>query len=152
MGIVSDRIAQRKSKLGMLRPEDRLPPMVPGALIIPLGLFWYGWSVQAHTFWLVPLLGTAVLGLGLIATFIPVQMYLIDAFTVHAASAVAALVVLRSVVGAVLPLAGQKMYDALGNGWGNSLLAFIALALVPVPFLFLRFGQRLRENSHYRGQ
>jgi hypothetical protein len=26
------------------------------------------------------------------------------------------------------------MYDALGLGWGNSLLGFIALALAPLPF------------------
>lgn len=60
--------------------------------------------------------------------------YLVDAFTIFAASSLAANTVVRSVAGAVLPLAGLSMYDALGLGWGNSLLGFIALALAPLPF------------------
>lgn len=64
----------------------------------------------------------------------PFNRYLVDAFTVFAASSLAANTVVRSVAGAVLPLAGLSMYDALGLGWGNSLLGFIALALAPLPF------------------
>ena len=59
----------------------------------------------------------------------------------------AANTVLRSVVAAVLPLGGPKMYQALGYGWGNSLLGFIALLLVPIPLVFLKYGERLRLNS-----
>lgn len=54
---------------------------------------------------------------------------------------------LRSLFGAFLPLAGLDMYDALGLGWGNSLLAFIALAMVPVPVVFSLFGERIRNSS-----
>jgi len=73
-------------------------------------------------------------------------MYLIDAFTIYAASALAANTVVRSVAGAVLPLAGLSMYEALGLGWGNSLLGFIAAALIPVPILILRYGEWLRNR------
>ena len=45
---------------------------------------------------------------------------------------------------AVLPLAGPKMYDVLGLGWGNSLLAFLALAMVPVPVLLMVHGEKMR--------
>ena len=38
------------------------------------------------------------------------------------------------------------MYDTLGLGWGNSLLAFIAVALIPVPFLLIRYGELLRTR------
>ena len=71
---------------------------------------------------------------------------MVDAFTVYAASALAANAVVRSVVGAVLPLAGQKMYEKLGLGWGNSLLAFIALSMTPVPWIFFRKGEYLRRK------
>lgn len=121
--------------------------MVPGAILIPIGLFWYGWALQAKSFWFVPLLGMAVFGAGIIATFLPIQMYLIDAFGDYAASALAGLATMRSVVGATLPLAGGKMYDTLGYGWGNSLLGFIALALTPIPFLLMRYGEKLRKRS-----
>ena len=64
------------------------------------------------------------------------QTYLVDAFVRYAASAMAANTVLRSLLGGLLPLCGLKMYNVLGLGWGNSLLGFIALALVPIPILF----------------
>ncbi|KAI6537553.1 hypothetical protein MCOR05_005301 [Pyricularia oryzae] len=72
--------------------------------------------------------------------------YLIDSFNMYAASAMAANTVIRSVAGAVLPLAGPAMYAALGLGWGNSLLAFIALAMLPVPFVIQRYGEYLRTR------
>lgn len=75
--------------------------------------------------------------------------YLVDAFTVHAASAMAATTVLRSLGGAVLPLCGLKMYSALGLGWGNSLLGFIALAMTPIPWVFYQYGERVRTSKRF---
>ena len=75
-----------------------------------------------------------------------VQNYLLDALPRYAASVTAALTLLRSLLGALLPLGGLQMYDALGLGWGNSLLAFIALALVPIPLVFYIFGERIRKR------
>jgi len=73
-------------------------------------------------------------------------MYLVDAYTRYAASALAATRVLQSLVGAVLPLAGQPMYERLGLGWGNSVLGFIALLFIPVPWLFFKYGEALRTR------
>jgi len=75
-----------------------------------------------------------------------VSAYLIDAYTIYAASATAAATVLRSLLGALLPLAGTKMYDALGVGWGTSLLGFIAVAFIPVPYIFYIHGERIRNS------
>lgn len=79
-----------------------------------------------------------------------VSAYLVDAYTLHSASAMAANTVLRSIFGAVLPLAGIRMYDTLGLGWGNSLLAFIAIGLAPVPFLFFKYGERIRTSKKFQ--
>jgi hypothetical protein len=65
----------------------------------------------------------------------------------YAASAMAANTIIRSVFGAVLPLAGQQMYNSLGYGWGNSLLAFIALAMSLFPILFYKYGEQIRKRS-----
>jgi hypothetical protein len=73
-----------------------------------------------------------------------IQNYLLDTYPRYAASVTAALAVLRSLLGALLPLGGLQMYEALGIGWGNSLLAFISLALVPIPVCFFIYGERLR--------
>lgn len=69
-GVASDYILKKKSAKGEMKPEYRLPPMIPGALCIPIGMFWYGWSAEKHAFWLVPILGTMLVGLGLLATFV----------------------------------------------------------------------------------
>ena len=79
----------------------------------------------------------------------PVGTYLVDAFTIYAASAMAANTVLRSLMGAFLPLAGPRMYAALGLGWGNSLLGFIAIALWPVSWIFFRYGERIRKSKRF---
>ena len=82
----------------------------------------------------------------MIAAFMCIQTYLIDAFTIYAASAIAANTVLRSVFGAFLPLAGLDMYAALGLGWGNTLLGFVALGLIPIPALFYKYGEHIRTR------
>lgn len=73
-------------------------------------------------------------------------MYLVDAFNIYSASALASNAVVRSAAGALLPMAGLPMYDKLGMGWGNSLLGFVALIMVPAPWLFLRYGEYLRKR------
>jgi hypothetical protein len=52
------------------KPEYRLPPLIPAALSIPVGLFVYGWSAKYGVHWIVPIIGTAFVGLGLITTFV----------------------------------------------------------------------------------
>lgn len=80
----------------------------------------------------------------------PGSTYLIDTYTVYAASVSAAATVFRSLLGALLPLAGNSMYDAMGLGWGTSLLGLIAVAFIPVPFIFWTYGQRLRESKFFQ--
>lgn len=115
-GSLSDKLAKRMAakRGGKMKPEYRLPPLIPASFMIPIGLFWYGWSAEKHVHWIVPIIGTAWVGLGMIAMFMCIQTYFVDAFTVYAASAIAANTVLRSAVGAFLPLAGPKMYATLG--------------------------------------
>jgi hypothetical protein len=76
----------------------------------------------------------------------PGATYLVDAYTVYAASVNAAATVFRSALGAVLPLAGNSMYNTLGVGWGTSVLGFIATAFIPVPLIFWIYGERIRTS------
>lgn len=144
----SDKYIQRKAaenKSGM-KPEYRLPLLPLGAILIPAGLFLYGWTADYHVHWIVPIIGTAVVGIGNIIVFMIIQMYLVDTFTIYAASAIACNTVVRSLAGAVLPLAGLPMYSKLGIGWGNSLLGFIAVALFPVSLIIIKHGEYLRNR------
>lgn len=152
-GILSDRAIKRIKREGRVpRPEDRLYPLisVPAPLLLPLGLIMYGWTADKHVHWVVPMIGTSVVGFGMIGVMMCVQTYLVDTFTIHAASVMAANSFLRSMLGALLPLCGLQLYDAIGLGWGNTLLGLIALALAPMLWLMRIFGERIRTNPKFQ--
>ncbi|KND92532.1 putative transporter [Tolypocladium ophioglossoides CBS 100239] len=148
-GVASDRMVEslRKKNGGVFKPEYRLPLMVIAGTAVPVGLFWFGWTAKTHQHWILPIIGSSFLGFGMTLAFMAISTYLVDAFGAFAASAVAASTVLRSLGGAVLPLAGGQMFADLGLGWGSSLLAFIALAMIPVPIIFFRCGERIRKKN-----
>jgi len=77
-------------------------------------------------------------------------MYLVDAYTVHAASVTAAITIFQCLLGALLSLAGPAMYDTLGLGWGNSLLGFISIVFFPVPFILWIYRERLRNAKLFQ--
>jgi hypothetical protein len=62
-----------KAEGGEMKPEYRLPLCCVGGIFVPIGLFWYGWSVQAKVFWIVPIIGTAVIGLGNALIFVSIR-------------------------------------------------------------------------------
>lgn len=85
------------------------------------------------------------------SVFVSINMYLIDSFTTYAASALAGNLVVRSIGGALVPMSGLRLYHALGLGWGNTVLGFITAALIPVPFIMLKWGETLRRRFEIRG-
>lgn len=72
--------------------------------------------MRPNVHWIAPIIGTGVIGLGLIFTLTPGQTYLVDAFGIHSASAVTTTLVMRNAFGTVLPLAGLDLYKKLGYG------------------------------------
>lgn len=91
------RLKARNDNVG--QPEYRVPLMIPGALLVPIGVFWYGWSIHAHAHWVLPNLGATIFGSGIIIIMQCITSYLIDAYSVYAASAIAATTVLRGLAG-----------------------------------------------------
>ncbi|KAJ5648883.1 uncharacterized protein N7484_002606 [Penicillium longicatenatum] len=148
MGVTNDKIMVKLTKKngGQFEPEMRLPTMIIFACILPISFFWYGWTADKHVFWIVPIIGMFPFGVGMMGVFMPIQTYIIDCYPAYAASANATLTATRSLVGALLPLAGTPMFDSLGLGWGNSLLGFLALAFVPIPIIFTKYGKQIRER------
>ncbi|KAJ9144990.1 Major facilitator superfamily protein [Pleurostoma richardsiae] len=146
-GHLSDTMVKRRQAAGsQLRPEVRLSPAmtVPCGVTLPVGLFLYGWTTDKGVHWIVPMIGVVIFCAGLMGVMMCIQNYLLDAYPRYAASVTAALTVLRSLAGALLPLGGLDMYNALGLGWGNSLLGFISLGLIPIPVVFFLYGERIR--------
>ena len=132
------------------RPEFRVPMMVPGALLVPVGIFIYAWTAEVRTHWIGPNIGVAVFGFGSIIGFQCVQGYIVDSYPLYAASAVGAVTVLRSLAGFGFPLFAPAMYQKLGYGIGGTVLAVVAIVIGwPAPFLLWKFGASLRAASKY---
>lgn len=77
-GAFSDRLLKRLAKGGEMKPEYRLPLLWPGAIMIPLALFLYGWTAEYKVHWIVPILGTTMLGAGMMGAFMPIGTYLVE--------------------------------------------------------------------------
>ena len=124
--------------------------MLAGALLTPAGIFIYGWGAQSHAHWLVPDLGALIFAVGFDMSTQSVATYVVDCYTRHAASAVAAVAVVRYTCGAVFPLFGPALFRDLGYGVGNSILGAIAIALGwPAVGLLWAYAGTLRAKSKY---
>lgn len=133
---------------GVAKPEFRIPALILASFVVPVGLFWYGWSSQAKAHWIVPIIGAGVFSFAMMGTFLPIQLYLVDSFR-YAASAMAAATVLRSLLGFAFPLFGDQMFAALHNGPGYSLLAGLAIiAGIPFPIWIYYCGEKIRARSN----
>ncbi|KAI5293401.1 hypothetical protein KEM52_005564 [Ascosphaera acerosa] len=137
---------------GFAPPEARLPPCLIGGIALPIGLFWFAWTNYPSIHWIVPIIAGAPFGFGMVLVFLGVMNYLIDAYTIYAASVLAANSVLRSLCGAAFPLFTNYMYENLGNHWASSIPAFLALACVPMPFIFYKYGAKIRQKCKYAAE
>ncbi|KAK5269206.1 MFS siderochrome iron transporter 1 [Exophiala xenobiotica] len=137
---------------GEAPPEARLPPAMVGSVALPIGLFWFAWTNGPSVHWIVSIIGTAPFGFGMVLVFLGCMNYLIDAYTIYAASVLAANSVLRSIFGAVFPLFTTYMFRRLGIHWASSVPAFLALACTPFPFIFYKYGESIRLKCKYAAQ
>ena len=74
-------------------------------------------------------------------------MYTEDSYKTYSASALAGLGLVRNTAGAGFPLFGVQLFNNLGYQWAGSLLAFLSLLLIPIPFVLEKYGERLRRRS-----
>jgi DHA1 family multidrug resistance protein-like MFS transporter len=137
------------NKHGKAIPEERLPPMIVGAIALPVGLFWFGWTSNPSISWVPSVIATALIGLGCMVPFWQGVSYLIDCYGFYANSAIAVNTFIRSFFGAFFPLFTHVMYTKLGVPWASSLLGFICVAFLPVPVLFYIYGAKIREKSKW---
>ncbi|KAI9713865.1 MAG: hypothetical protein M1820_000595 [Bogoriella megaspora] len=135
---------------GMPIPEWRLPLVIAGGVSFSAGLFWLGWGgYQSSVHWIVPTLSGLLTGFGIMSIFLQCLNYLVDAYLMFAASAIAANTFLRSLCGSGFPLFAQYMINGMGIQWAGTLLGCVAAILVPLPVWFYLRGSRIRERSQF---
>jgi len=138
-----------KKRGGRATPEDRLPPAIWGGILIVIGLAGFAATDSPTIHWIAPIIFGVPFGLGVIVVFLAVLGYLIDSYTIYAASVLAANSVLRSLFGAAFPLFTTYMYERLGIHWAAALPGFIALAMIPFTVLFYKYGAQIRAKCKY---
>lgn len=130
--------------------ETRLLPAKIGAVLLPLSLFWQAWTAREGVHWMAPLAAGALFGTSLVLIFFTVLLYFTLAYpTIILASALAANNFARYIIASVFPLFTVQMYENLGIDWASSLFGFIAIALLPIPWIFEKYGKQLREMSYF---
>jgi hypothetical protein len=115
-------------------------------------MFGFAWTNYPSIHWIVSIILTAPFGFGMVLVFLSCMNYLIDSYTIYAASVLAANSVLRSLFGAAFPLFTSQMYSRLGIHWASTIPAFLALACLPFPFVFYKMGERIRMKCKYAAQ
>lgn len=131
-------------------PEHRLfGAMLAGPFLI-VGIFWLGWTGNNPSIhWAVPAVATIFIGMSFTLVFISFLTYLVEVYLMYSASALSGNTVVRSAVAAAFPLFIRQMFTNLGIGWGASTFGFIGLAITPSPFLFYKYGYKLRQMSRF---
>ncbi|KAF8578166.1 MFS general substrate transporter [Ramaria rubella] len=130
-------------------PEERLRIALWSGPFYVVAFFWFGWtSFPSVSFW-APMMSGIFVGASIIMIFLSLINYTIDAYLSMSASALAVMTVVRSMAGAGFPLFAIQMYNKLNPRWASTLLGLIALLMMPIPFILLRYGPELRRRSRY---
>jgi DHA1 family multidrug resistance protein-like MFS transporter len=132
---------------GEVKPEQRLPPAFVGAFFLPICLFLFGWSARPSVHWIMPIIGSSFFSVGAFLLFQAVFTYLSHAYPSYVAEVFASNDLVRSSFGAAFPLFANGMYSRLGIAWGSSLLGFLSIVFIPIPFVLYRYGATIRQKS-----
>ncbi|RDW84953.1 putative benomyl resistance protein-1 [Coleophoma cylindrospora] len=155
LAIVSEPLVRRmiqahekEPETGRVAPEASVSIVCVAAILIPVGQLWFSWtSVPITIHWIWPILSGIPFGAGNSLVFIYSSNYLASTYGIYSASALAGNSVIRSFVGGTLPLAGPAMYAAMTPQWAGTMLGLLEVALIPIPFVFYKWGKQIRMRS-----
>jgi hypothetical protein len=133
-------------------PESKITSFAIAAPSLAIGLWLFAWTIPPRvTFipWPVSMIGLVLIGFSLNDFSYVLFGYATDSYGKHAASAVSAIGLTRALTAGVFPLFTHQMYTGLGSNIATSILAAVASLFAFTPFLFLRYGERLRHRSKF---
>ncbi|KAK0716030.1 major facilitator superfamily domain-containing protein [Lasiosphaeris hirsuta] len=132
-----------------VKPEFRLWPGIIAAPLLPIALFWLGWTNYSSISIWSGLAACFVFGMVLVSIYISSYEYIIDSYGDHAATALSSITFVRYIVAGGMVMAARPMYEGIGVHWTMTWLGCIASILAPAPLLFRLYGKKLREKSKY---
>ncbi|GAA6049248.1 hypothetical protein JCM3770_005904 [Rhodotorula araucariae] len=128
-------------------PEARLPLMMVCSLVLPISLFIFASTSIKSVHWAGALISGIPFGYSLVGIYISANTYLAVTFSQYSASAMAAKTFIRSMVGASCVMWVPPVYGAIGNLWAGMIFAFLSVAMMPIPFIFFKYGGKIRGRS-----
>ncbi|KAJ3813262.1 major facilitator superfamily domain-containing protein [Lentinula lateritia] len=129
-------------------PEARLFPMMLGAIVLPSALFIFAFTgAYSWVHWIGVCVAGFMFGFALLIIYISGNSYIVDSYSDYAASAIAAKTLVRSEIGAMVPLYVNQMFNNMGFQYAGLLLALVGVLIAPIPFIFYRYGERIRSKS-----
>lgn len=128
-------------------PEGRLYFTGLTAILMPAGIFWFGFSAHRTVPWIVPTLGVTAITMGIFSIFLATFNYSADVYLIYASSALAAQGLCRNLLAGAFPLITDQMFRNMGYRPATAMLGAIGLALTLVPWVLILFGPRIRARS-----
>lgn len=136
-----------KEKHGFASAESRISYNVLSAVIVyPISLLIFGWCFHFHTFWVTPLIGTALFGYATMMTIGPNMTYLVDSLPGRGATGVAVNNLVRQTLATIAVFVVNPTVKALGVGPMFSMCAGIVVLWSGVLLILKRRGKYWREN------
>ncbi|KAI1638364.1 major facilitator superfamily domain-containing protein [Biscogniauxia mediterranea] len=138
-----------RRRLPIDSPEARLYPTCVTSIMLPLGLYLFGFSAQPSIHWIVPAIAIGISTMGIYYVYLAAFNYLADIYQTYASSSLAAQSFCRNVLGGVFPLVTTLLIQNLGEDAMGGLLGGIATVLTIVPWVLVAFGERIRRRSPF---
>ncbi|KIY03333.1 uncharacterized protein Z520_00024 [Fonsecaea multimorphosa CBS 102226] len=132
-----------------IKPEYRLWPAIVTAPLMPISLFWLGWTNYPSISLWSGLAACFCFGIVATAVYVSSYEYIVDSYTKHSAVALASITMARYLVAGTMVMAARPMYTGIGVHWTMTLLGCIGVLLAPAPLFFRLYGKRLRAKSVY---
>ncbi|KAF9888806.1 hypothetical protein FE257_008382 [Aspergillus nanangensis] len=151
LSIYQEKFATRIGKMSSTL-EGRLFFACVESILMPIGLFWFGWTSFSSTPWIVPTLAVGCATMGIFSIYLATFNYLADTYHRYASSAIAAQSFCRNVLGGIFPLVTEQMFNNIGYPGASSLLGGIAVLLTIVPWVLVFFGPQIRARSKFASE
>ncbi|KAL4885554.1 major facilitator superfamily domain-containing protein [Aspergillus karnatakaensis] len=151
LSVYGEKLATRVGKMSST-PEGRLYFVCVESILMPIGLFWFGWTSYPSIPWIVPTLAIGCSTIGIMSIYLATFNYLADTYHRYASSAIAAQSFCRNVLGGVFPLVTNAMFTNLGYPAACSLLGGIGVLLTAVPWVLAFFGPKIRARSKFASE
>ncbi|CAG9992964.1 unnamed protein product [Clonostachys byssicola] len=132
-----------------ISPERRLVPALFASILIPSGIFIFGWTSRASIHWIVPTIGATFATAGFAMIIQSIFVYISMVYPQYAASLFGGNGFVKAIVAFGGVLWSHPLYNTLGLPIGMSVLGAICTVFVSGIFILYVWGERLRKRSRF---